>query len=541
MLTRLWVPLAATLILGSSAYAQAPRVTTAPAEIRLRSINDLLGKADYIAGLIGQQQVFRGFVQQIPIDPRQGLFGLDTRRPIGLYGDISLDVEQGAGVLLLPIANLETLIGFLQAQTGLQIEQKGNGIMSIPLPPGGPVEALYARFADGYLYVANHESDLDAKKLIPAKNFFAQDDGAVASVVIRPDRIPVVMRRELLAQLDEALHQLQQEALTKTNFAERASFTLGGKSVISLSRTLIEDVKELHLKLFVDEKRDYISLDLTVVPQPNSPVAKNFASLGQRTSLAYGLTNVKGAVLRGNINLALTDDMRKMWDDLVDSIMTQALKEAPPEDRAVTEKIFQGLLPTLRAAVADAAITMTAPNARGHYTVLGAISVKEGKKVEASIREIVKLYGRDTGDTQSAKLDFAKVGNFALHQIDRILTPEAETYLGSRSLWLATSEDMLVFSVGPDASLLRNALSNRPTKSPALSLDVSLVGLARLADKNVTPQQVNTVAAQVFGTGGPVGKDVLRLEVAGGQNLTVRLSVQGGGIRFLAALTSGNP
>jgi len=541
MVTRLWIPLAATLLLGSATYAQVPRTTTAPVEVRLRSINDLLSKADYIAGLIGQQQLFRGFVQQIPIDPQQGLFGLDTRRPIGLYGDISLDVEQGAGVFLVPVANLETLMGFLQARAGLQIERKGNGIMSISLPPGSPVEALYARFTDGYLYVANHESHLDAKKLIPAKNFFAQDDGAVASVVIRPDRIPVVMRRELLAKLDETLQELQREALTKDNPAERAGFILGGKSVINLSRTLIEDVKELHLKLFVDEKRDFISLDLTVVPQPNSPVAKNFASLGQRTSLAYGLTNVKGAVLRGNVNFALTDDTRKMWDDLINNIMTQALDEVPPQNKDAIEKILQGILPTLKAAVADAAITMTAPNAKGHYTVLGAISVKEGKKLEDSIRELVKLYERDTGDTKAVKLNFAKVGNFNLHQIDRILPPEAEAYLGSRTLWLATSEDLAVFSVGPDASLLRNALSNGPTRSPALSLDVSLVGLARLANENATPQQVNAIATQIFGRVGPVGRDMLRLEVAGGQNLTLRLSVQGGGIRFLAALASAGP
>jgi hypothetical protein len=270
-------------------------------------------------------------------------------------------------------------------------------------------------------------------------------------------------------------------------------------------------------------------------------VAKNFASLGQRTSLAYGLTNVKGAVLRGNVNFALTDDTRKMWDDLINSIMTQALDEVPPQNKDAIEKILQGILPTLKAAVADAAITMTAPNAKGHYTVLGAISVKEGKKLEDSIRELVKLYERDTGDTKAVKLNFAKVGNFNLHQIDRILPPEAEAYLGSRSLWLATSEDLLVFSVGPDAALLRNALSSGPTKSPALSLDVSLVGLARLANENATPQQVNAIAAQIFGRVGPVGRDMLRLEVAGGQNLTLRLSVQGGGIRFLAALASAGP
>jgi hypothetical protein len=541
MLTRLWTPLVAALFLGSSAVAQTPQVVGAPVEVRLRSINDLLGKVDYIAGLIGQQQLFRGFTQQIPIDPQQGLFGLDTRRPIGLYGDFSLKAEDGAFIALVPVANFETLIGFLQTQAGLQIERKGNGIMAVQLPPGGPVDTLYARLADGYLYVTNQESQLDAKKLITAKNFFAQNEEAVASITLRFNRIPAVVRRELLAQLDETLQQLQLEALGKTNPAERAGFILGGKSVISLTRTLIEEVREVHLKLFVDEKRDYISLDMIVVPNPNSTAARNFASLGQKSSQAYGITNVKGAVLRGNVHFALTDEMRKMWDDLIDGITADLYGNIPAEDKPLVEGIVRDFLPTLKAGVADAALTMTAPNARGHYTLLGAVSIKEGKKLNAAIAEVVKLYERNTGDKLAAKWNLAQVGKFTLHQIDRILPQEAETYFGSRSLWLAISDDVLVFSIGPDSSVLRSTLNNGPAQSPVLSLDISLVGLARLANENVTPQQVNAVATQVFGRGGPVGKDMLRLNVQGGQNLALRLSVQGGGIRFLAALISGGP
>jgi hypothetical protein len=542
MLARLWLPLVGTLLLGTSAAAQqTTQAPSAPVEIRLRSINDLLGKADYLAGLIGQQQTLRAFTQQIPLDPQTGLLGVDTRRPIGIYGDLSFDVQEGAAVILLPVAHFETLAGFLQTQLGLQIERRANGILVVQLPPGGPVETLYARLADGYLYVTNRESQLEARNLITAKNFFARNDEAVASLTFRFDRIPAVARRELLAQLDEALRQLQAEALEKTNPAERAGFTLGGKSVISLSRTLIEEVRELHLKLIVDEKRDFVSLDMIVVPNPNSAVAQNFASLGQKTSLAYGVSNIKGVVLRGNLNFALTDDMRKTWDDLIDSLAKEIIDNAPANDRGVAEKIVRSFLPTFKAGVAEAAISMTAPNPRGHYTLLGAVGIKEGKKINAAIAELVNLYVRDTGDTQSVKLNFAQVGQFTLHQIDRSLPPEAEKYFGSRSLWLAVSDDLLVLSAGPDASVLRNALTLKPVAAPALSLDVSLVGLARLANQNVTPQQVNAAVSQIFGPGGPVGKDMLRLSVQGGQNLTMRLSVQGGGIRFLAALMGVGP
>jgi|GEM_PF-1974752 len=552
MLARLWLPLVGTLLLGSSAVAQqatqapttaqqATQAPTAPVEIRLRSINDLLGKADYLAGLIGQQQTFRALIQQIPLDPQKGLFGVDTRRPIGIYGDISLNVEEGAAVFLLPIAHFESLAGFLQNQAGLQIEKKSNGNMTVQLPPGGPVETLYARLADGYLYVTNRESQLEARNLITAKNFFAQNDEAVASITLRLNRIPAVVRRDLLAQLDQSLRELQDQALEKTNPFERAGFTFGGKSTVNLMRALIEEVRELHLRLLVDERQDFLSLDVIVVPNTNSVAARNFASLGQKTSLAYGVTNVKSAVLRGNVHFSLTEDTLKMWNEWMDSFAQELIDNAPAEDKVVAENVVRSLLPTLKAGVADAAISMTAPNARGHYTVLAAVGIKEGKKVNAAIAELAKLYVRDSGDKQAVKWNFAEVGRFTLHQVDRILPPEVQPYLGSRSLWLAVSDDLLVLSAGPDASVLRNALTLKPAPAPALSLDVSLVGLARLANENVTPQQVNAVVSQIFGRGGPVGKDMLRLSVQGGQNLTMRLSVQGGGIRFLAALTGVGP
>ncbi|MCS7271529.1 MAG: hypothetical protein NZ703_10620, partial [Gemmataceae bacterium] len=506
MQTRLWTaPVFAVLVTSAPLLAQAPKVDSFPVEVRLRSINDLLSKADYIAGLIGQQETFRGLLQQIPIDSQQGLLGIDPRRPFGLYGDISLDAVEGAGVLMIPIANLDTLLGFLQAQVGIMVEKKANGTLVVPLPPGSPVESLYARLQGGYLYVAASEDQLDAKRLITAKDFFAKDDGAVLALTLRPERIPTVVRRELLAQLEENLRRLQESAETKTNPAERAGFLLGGKGSVALMRALIEEVRELHLKLFVNEKQNDISVELSVIPQPQGVLAKNLTSLELRTSRAYGITAIPNAVVRGNMNFALTDETRKLWDDLVNSIVEQIKEEAPKKDREVAEKAIETLVPTLKAGMVDVAAAVTAPNARGHYTVVAAIRVKDGQKIDAAFRDIVRLYERDTGDTQSVKIAVSRVGNFTIHQINDALPPEAGAYLGSRTIWIAFSDDLVAISVGPDNSVLRNSLTNKEIKAPVLSLDASLVGLARLVDENASPQRITRLINNTFGPVGSTG------------------------------------
>lgn len=543
MQTYRWCLPAALLLLSPPLYAQQPRQDAFPLEVRLRSINDLLAKADYIAALFGQQQTFRGFLQQVPIDQQRGsLLGIDVRRPFGLYGDFSLDVaDEGMGVAMVPVADADTLLGFLQNQLGLQLQKKPDGIFVVSLPPGGPIENLFARFHDGYVYIGVRETDLDVKKLVPAKTFFAKDDGALLSLTVRPDRIPTVKRLELLAKLQEQLEKLQEDAQTRDNPVNRAGFLLGGKLVIVPMRVILKEVKELRVSLYVNEKQDYLSLDVTVVPQANAPIAKSFASLGQRTSRAYGITEVRNAVVRGNINLAIADELRPAWDEFVRALVEDLQREARRSGDPHGEKLIQAVVPTLQAGTLDAAMTMTVPNARGHYSALVAIGVKEGKKLDAAFREFVKERPNTPTSGGSVKVDVARVGSFVVHQIENSVPEETAKYLGSRHVWLAISDDLVVLGTGPDMNLLRSSLSNPTGKAPVASLNMSLVGLARLVDESVTPEQINRVVARVFGATGPLGKDMLRLEMTGGQELKLRLSVQGGGIRFLAALAKFGP
>jgi hypothetical protein len=526
--------LTTVLLLTCPLSAQQPTAANAYAlEVRLRSINDLLQKADYIAGLFGQQQALGALLQQIPLDQQKGsLLGFDTRRPLGAYGGFdTFDFKDGSGVLLLPVADLDALLGLLQIQLGVQVEKKPDGTLVVPLPQElGPVDTLYARFSNGYLYVSGKQSDIDPKKLVPPRAFFAKDDGSILSVTLRPDHIPTPMRREVLARMRQAA---EIEALNRDP-GSREAYLSGAKFAENTFRVLFEEVKELSLKLFVNEKQDYLSAELLIVPQPHSDIAKSIAGLGQQTSKAYGITAISNIVLRGNLNFAIPEELRSSLENILLSAMEQ--ESNTKKNDPAQQKLLQAVLPTLKAGVADAAVSVTLPDARGHSTVLLAIGVREGKKIDTALREAINKLKES--QNISYKFEVARAGNFVIHQLDDFWPAEVKPYLGSRHLWLAMSDDLMVLSAGPNINVLRSSLGKTVTasKAPVLSLDASLVGMARWFNSQVTPQQINQIVSKVFGATGPVGKDVLRLELVGGQNVHLRLSVQGGGIRFLSQL-----
>src|SRR6266481_1327308 len=103
----------AALSLAPQALAQnksAPTVT-----LRVNSIDGILNDAKFLAKEIGKENEASQFEQliQSQIGPK-GLFGIDTKRPIGLYAKVSADLFSSASVLLLPIADQEALLKQLE-------------------------------------------------------------------------------------------------------------------------------------------------------------------------------------------------------------------------------------------------------------------------------------------------------------------------------------------------------------------------------------------------------------------------------------------
>src|SRR5438270_8492885 len=111
MRMRTWA-VAAVVLAGAAASpgrvaAQPAKVTEPTVEVRLRSVNDLLDKAEYIGGLIDKDEPvkqIRGLVKQLSTDGK-GIEGIDPKRPFGAYAVVTQDVASSPVVVMVPIAD----------------------------------------------------------------------------------------------------------------------------------------------------------------------------------------------------------------------------------------------------------------------------------------------------------------------------------------------------------------------------------------------------------------------------------------------------
>src|SRR5437867_4372240 len=99
-----------------AAAAQPAKGNEPTVEIRLRSINDLLDKGEYVAGLLGKEDVVvqvRELVKQLSMEGK-GVEGVDPKRPFGVYATLTPDLVSSEIIVMIPIADQERFLQMLK-------------------------------------------------------------------------------------------------------------------------------------------------------------------------------------------------------------------------------------------------------------------------------------------------------------------------------------------------------------------------------------------------------------------------------------------
>jgi len=121
---------AVAVILPGQAPAQKPAEPTV--EVRLRSVNDLLDKAEYIGGLLDKDEPVkqaRGLVKQLSAGGK-GVEGIDPARPFGVYAVLTRDAVSSPVVVMIPIADQERFLAALKERLGV-IPEKADGVQGV--------------------------------------------------------------------------------------------------------------------------------------------------------------------------------------------------------------------------------------------------------------------------------------------------------------------------------------------------------------------------------------------------------------------------
>jgi len=527
-----WVIAAAavalSVVLPTAAVAQRPAEPTL--EIRLRSVNDLLDKAEHIGKLLDKDEPIkqvRGLVQQLS-EGGKGLEGIDTKKPFGAYALLAADVQSSPVVVMIPIADKDRFLQALKDRLSIEPEKADGGTLKANVPL---INEVFMRFSNDYLYVGRSAADLAEKSLIAPKDYFAKDDGSVLSVSARFDRMPADVKTFVLGQFE---HQVQ-EGLKKNeagkNEAQKKLEALIADAVVGSSKMLSDDGKELSLKAFVDAKTDELSIELNLVAKDGTPLAKTFAGLTGRNSLPAGIVAAKNASAQVFAKAGLPDELKKKFAPVIDGLAKDAIENSG--DRGATTRILDPLVATAKAGNLDFAASLV-PTAKGHHNLIAAVGVVDAKDLEKVLKDFAPII---PGDAVDLSFDVEKIGDFNLHKIEvKIADENFEKMFGTKMVWLAVSADCIAISIEQDGALIKAGLKAKPAPAPVMSLDVALAKIVPLVEKDLKPDETKALIKDAFGSENPNGQDVVGIRIEGGKQLTVKLKAKGKAIRLATML-----
>jgi hypothetical protein len=507
--------------------------------VRVKSIDGLLADAKYLAGLAGQEEQAKQFEKMIPsfLGPK-GLAGtgLDTSRPLGLYGILDPQMPDRPPVVLLPVSDEKAFVDFLKQIAGfapganVSIEKGDDGVYTVS--SAAPVQA-YFTIAEGYAYVTATKKDPIAKaNRLPATDIFPVDDKTLLGVTLRIDAIEPTFKQIALGAFENQAAALK-EKKGRNEPAEVVKFRDDLVDFVTGQlRSLLSDGRAVEFRLALDRQTGDINAEAALTAKPGSPLAEQIAGAASRPSRFGPLANAAG---QAALNVGVPEVLRSDIGAAVEAGFKQGL--AGQKDQAkkdLAQKVFDVIMPTVKAGELDVFLAMVGPNPAGKYTVAGGIKLKDAGRVDQLIRDLVKI-APDPKAKEAIRFDAESVGDVKVH---KIVPPERDAEMkrvfGDDAIGLfAFPPDAEVAAFGADAAeVLRQILATTAKPGSPFRAEGSVGRLAQL-DQHDGPRAQKAAAAAF---GGDAKADVIQLAVEGGPSLRVRAWMKTSLVKFAAKM-----
>jgi hypothetical protein len=237
---------------------------------------------------------------------------------------------------------------------------------------------------------------------------------------------------------------------------------------------------------------------------------------------------------------AVPENARQQFVKSMDEAIHSGLEnEKDPNKRALVEKLYNAIVPTLKAGELDAAVDLRGPTKDEHYAAIIALKLKDGQGLEKVLRDLREQV--PPSERQKIKLDAQTIGSAKVHRLDiqEQFDKQAKKLFGSNPLFIAIRSDAL-FVAGGDGglALLTEALSTKPGIVPPFSVDLSLARLAPLMGDN-QKANMKAVAKKAFGGTGK-DNDKIQFRAEGGKTAKLRLTVKAEVIKFFSLVDKAN-
>jgi len=546
---------AAVALVAPAAFAAPDKADTAAKKgpavlVRVQSVSDLLKTADYVGTLLPEEQ--RNQLKQgtdfakALIDEKTGLAGVDVKNPIGLY--IAFGEEFNLTppvVVLVPIADRDAFLNMLEQTAKLKVEapKDKDGVYKTE-PPQAP-SPVYFRFANGYAYATLGEAEnIDAKTLPKPAEVLGGRPEHLISATVRIDRLPDGLKKMAIAGAENVMAQGKDQAIPNETPAMKEFRSKMVDELAANIKEVLEGGEEAALRINVDPKTEEFALELELMGTKGSKLAKDIRSIRENKSVAGGAVASPDAAFGLNLSVSLPASLKPQFPKVVDDAVAEALKQAPVPGEIMTkaDPLIKALLPTVKAGELDLAASLVGPDKDDKYTLLAALKLVDGKKVEAVIKETAK---KELPPEASDLFKFDEdslPGGAKVHRVvvaDK-LDDNAKKVFGKSDLYLTFRDDLLIVAMGPGAKdALKTAVASKPADVGVFRAQVHMARIAPLAGDNAEELAAAKAAAEkVFGKGGSKA-DVIKFSIDGGDSLKVKVSAQGKAIQFLAELGAG--
>jgi hypothetical protein len=496
--------------------------------LRVRSIDTVIDNGKLLARLAGKEELgnqVEGLIK-LRLGPN-GLEGIDTRRPIGVYANVSDDLSEPAGVVMVPIADEKAFLGLLE-NLNFKAEKKKDGLYVIqqeliPLPIG-------FRFAHKYAYfTVQNLRAIAADSLVAPARIFPRSLTADFSGSLRLDRIPSGAKKLALGKIEEDLaKEKDKRKKGETEAQHKARLAILDTFARDVAKVL-DDGRELTGQLSLDRQGEALAVQLALDATPGSRLANDLRALGEHKSLFAGLL-AKGAAVNGLFHVVLPEEVRKALTPVVEEGMKQAEQNEPNDaKRQAIARLNKALTPSLKAGDVDAAFSLRGPSAAKLYTLVAAVKLHKGDVLEQTLRDLLKALPAE--ERAKIHLDEETVRGAKVHRIDaqKTFDPKARAAFGDNPVYVSFRTDAVLLAVGDKGlDALKEALASEPAAAPPLLIEVAVGQLARaLAQTDEQREAVRKVFTKE-------DEGAMRLEVTGGATLQLRFTSRLSVFRFAA-------
>lgn len=469
----------------------------------------------------------------------KGWAGLDTKKSVGLYAYLKPKLENSYVVFAVPVTKEKDALDLLERLgVGVEEEEKAKGVYRLRRRGLFPEETpTRMRFHDGHAYIGlNVDADeMDAAKLLPAKNLIDENEKAPAAATLFLDRTPKEVKELLDGWWAGAKASLDQSEANPPQGTPR-NFPAFGKACVGWAdantAALFKEGETFGVRVMAEPKSADFKFEFTVTPKADSQLAKDIKAVKATQGRFHQLVT-KDAVggMWLSLGTSLPKSVREKAGPLASDLIGMLQSSAGEEMQPLLTELSKAAEVAVTEGKVDAGLALLGPDKSDAYTAILAVG-GDPAGIEKALRKLAADLPKEV--QEMFKLDAEKAGELSVHTLT---VPDGQEWtekmFGKKAtLRLAFGKDAVYLAMGPDGlAEIKRAAGLKPAAGKRMDMVVNGDKMTKLL-ADVTGQQA--------GPGGPgmwlmFGKgNVLRslqgIEVTGGEKLTVTYSQNGAGL-----------